>query len=68
MFGRNPNFNQDISGWDTSKVTNMSRMFFQTSTFDQDISSWDVSNVSSFSSFSTSTSPNWTSSEKPNFN
>jgi bacterial surface protein 26-residue repeat len=28
-------FNQDISGWNTSKVTNMSSMFYGASIFDQ---------------------------------
>jgi len=34
----------DITGWDTSCVTNMERMFFD-SDFNQDISNWDTSNV-----------------------
>ena len=38
-------FNQDISMWDTSNVTNMSGMFDNAETFNQDISGWDVSNV-----------------------
>ena len=44
-------FNQDISGWDVSGVTNMSRMFGGGATFggarsfNQDISGWDVSSV-----------------------
>ena len=38
-------FNQDISTWDTSRVTNMSGMFDNAETFNQDISGWDVSNV-----------------------
>ena len=37
-------FNQDISQWDVSKVTNMSYMF-ERSKFNQDISEWDVSKV-----------------------
>ena len=37
-------FNQDISSWDVSNVTDMSYMF-SGSSFNQDISSWDVSNV-----------------------
>jgi surface protein len=39
------NFNQDISSWDVSNVTNMNYMFASGSSFNQDISSWDVSNV-----------------------
>jgi len=35
----------DISGWDTSLVTDMSSLFKNKSTFIGDISNWDVSNV-----------------------
>ncbi|WP_051350892.1 BspA family leucine-rich repeat surface protein [[Acholeplasma] multilocale] len=38
-------FNQDISGWNTSKVTKMTQMFSGTTQFNQDISGWTVSNV-----------------------
>ncbi|MGY8868165.1 MAG: BspA family leucine-rich repeat surface protein, partial [Methylophagaceae bacterium] len=38
-------FNQDISSWDVSKVTNMQDMFNGNSSFNQDISFWDVSKV-----------------------
>ena len=38
-------FNQDISSWDVSNVTNMGGMFANEQVFNQDISSWDVSNV-----------------------
>ena len=38
-------FNQDISSWDVSNVTNMSSMFIYNRGFNQDLSSWDVSNV-----------------------
>jgi surface protein len=40
-------FNQDISGWDVSKVTDMSSMFYNAAKFDQDISNWDVSKLNS---------------------
>ena len=40
-----PEFNQDISSWDVSNVTNMYGMFAGQELFNQDISSWDVSNV-----------------------
>jgi len=35
----------DISGWDVSGVTNMSKMFQNNTTFNQNISNWNVSNV-----------------------
>ena len=38
-------FNQDISSWDVSNVTDMSSMFSYARTFNQDLSAWDVSNV-----------------------
>ena len=38
-------FNQDISNWDVSNVTDMSCMFYMCKAFNQDISKWDVSNV-----------------------
>ena len=37
------NFNQDISGWDTSKVNLMTYMFEGATSFNQDISQWCVS-------------------------
>ena len=40
-------FNQDISNWDVSNVTDMSWMFDGATAFNQDIGSWDVSNVTS---------------------
>jgi len=38
-------FNQDISSWDVSNVTNMYEMFESASSFNQPIGNWDVSNV-----------------------
>ena len=40
-------FNDNISHWDVSNVTDMDAMFYQASDFNQDIGSWDVSNVTS---------------------
>jgi len=48
--------NADISGWNTSLVTNMSSMFRNNNAFDQDISSWDINQVTNFASFMTSAS------------
>ena len=39
----------DISKWNVSKVTNMSKLFFEFSHFNEDISKWDTSNVRNFS-------------------
>ena len=44
MLRFNPFFNQDISSWDVSNVTNMGSMF-ESTLFNQDIGNWDVSNV-----------------------
>jgi surface protein len=38
-------FNEDISGWDTSRVTDMYRMFYIASRFNQPIGNWNVSQV-----------------------
>lgn len=43
-FLMNSKFNQDISSWDVSNVTQMDAMFLY-SQFNQDISLWDVSSV-----------------------
>jgi surface protein len=44
MFYGTP-FNQDLSGWNTSQVTDMSRAFYGATSFNQDISMWDTSKV-----------------------
>ena len=38
-------FNQDISSWDVSEVTDMLRLFLDAKEFNQDISNWNVSKV-----------------------
>jgi len=42
-------FNQDISSWDVSNVTDMKRMFMNNTNFNQDIGVWNVSNVTDMS-------------------
>lgn len=46
---RNSGFNGDISGWETSKITNMSRMFNNATKFNGDISKWNTANVTDMS-------------------
>ena len=41
----NDTFNEDISSWNVSNVTDMTSMFEGASSFNQDISNWDTSNV-----------------------
>tara|TARA_B100001564_G_scaffold30185_1_gene22220 strand:- start:141 stop:1595 length:1455 start_codon:yes stop_codon:yes gene_type:complete len=48
MFHDAISFNQNISNWDVSKVTNMEHMFsgdYRSNIFNQDIGNWDVSSV-----------------------
>lgn len=42
MFSNAPSFNDDISGWNTSKITDMAWMFSVARVFNQDISKWDT--------------------------
>ena len=49
-------FNQDISGWDTSNVMDMSDMFYFAGAFNQDLSVWCVADIDEKpSEFDTST-------------
>jgi len=46
MFHYCRDFNSNVSGWDTSNITNMQEVFFHCDTaFNQDLSGWDTSNV-----------------------
>ena len=59
LFYEKGNFNEDIGGWDVSKVTNMGSMFMYAAAFDQDISNWDVSEVTNMNSmFNSATAMN----------
>ena len=58
-------FNQDISGWDVSNVTDMTRMFMGNQYFNQDLSGWDVSKVTNCDGFYTEFISTWT--QQPNF-
>lgn len=42
-------FNQDISNWNISNITDLTLMFNNAVSFSQNINSWDVSNVTIFS-------------------
>ena len=44
------NFNQNIGNWDTSNVTNMSRVFFKANQFNSPIGNWDTHRVTSMRS------------------
>merc|ERR1711957_57230 len=45
VFALAPSFNGDLSQWNTSRVTDMSGLFYGAVSFNRDISSWDVSSV-----------------------
>lgn len=49
-------FNQDISGWDTSNVKNMTETFKGATKFNQPLNSWDVGNVITMGSMFTGAS------------
>merc|ERR1712188_81089 len=44
-----PLFNDDISAWDTSRVTTMEKMFKGQSAFNQPLGDWQVDNVTNMS-------------------
>ena len=47
MFEDSHAFNQPIGKWDTSKVTNMEKMFYYAVAFNQPIGNWNTSSVTS---------------------
>jgi surface protein len=50
MFAGATTFNGDISGWNTSNVTNMANMFQNATTFNQPLNSWNTANVTTMQS------------------
>ena len=66
MFYNATSFNQDISNWNVSNVTDMERMFYQATLFNRNLSTWNVVNVINYYQFSTG-AVSW-SLPKPNFN
>ena len=51
MFQNATVFNQSLSTFDTSSVTDMSGMFYDANAFNQNIGTWDVGNVIYFFDF-----------------
>ena len=49
MFDNAEAFNQSLSGWDVSAVTDMSYMFENTDSFNGDLSTWNTSSCTTMS-------------------
>jgi len=65
LFQSSSTFNQDISNWDVSSVTDMDYMFYSASAFNQDLSSWCVTDLTTSTNFDSSATA-WTlASAKP---
>ena len=64
MFHLAQAFNQDLSNWNVSEVTDMTKMFyFALALSGKDLSGWSVANVAHHNDFMTNTGnniePNW---------
>lgn len=62
------NFNEDISGWDVSKVYNFQQMFSGASSFNQDLSDWDWTGLNNGDRLGVSTglpTPNYPRDQNP---
>jgi surface protein len=57
MFRDATAFNQNISSWNTSAVTDMYAMFQDATAFNQNIGTWNVANVANFTNFMTGKTP-----------
>ena len=53
-------FNQDISNWDVSNITNMANMFEGATTFNQDLSPWNVVGIPALPAAFASGAVGWT--------
>ena len=51
MFYAATNFNQDISAWDTTLVTDMTRMFTFAIAFDQNLTSWALNGTPIYTNY-----------------
>ena len=52
MLRNQTNYNEDLSSWNVSNVTDMANTFFGSTSFDQNLSTWDIANVTNFTNFS----------------
>jgi len=57
MFSNATSFNQPLSGWNVSLVTNMGSMFSNATSFNQNIGNWNIGYVSSFLNFMSTKTP-----------
>ena len=52
LFEENQTFNEDISGWNVSNVTDMRIMFYNARAFNQPLNDWDTSKVTNMENMS----------------